>query len=157
MQIEPTPPRRLSVRRFFRGLGPGLITGGRRSFGHLNLLDGGRRYYSRRLLWFACLLLLIANTINIAADLGGMAEAAELITGVPSLIFTPLFAAVILLLPSLLTARWCGSGNAHSLDEFGAESLNKLVLAGSVPGSVASNLLAPKSWQLLLHCHVLII
>jgi NRAMP (natural resistance-associated macrophage protein)-like metal ion transporter len=57
-----------------------------------------RRYYSRRLLWFACLLLLIANTVNIAADLGGMAEAAELITGVPSLILTPLFAGVILLL-----------------------------------------------------------
>jgi Mn2+/Fe2+ NRAMP family transporter len=47
---------------------------------------------------FACLLLLTANTVNIAADLGGMAAAAELMTGVPSLIFTPLFAAVILLL-----------------------------------------------------------
>jgi NRAMP (natural resistance-associated macrophage protein)-like metal ion transporter len=57
-----------------------------------------RNYYSRRLLWFACLLLLIANTVNIAADLGGMAAAAELMTGVPSLIFTPLFAGAILLL-----------------------------------------------------------
>jgi NRAMP (natural resistance-associated macrophage protein)-like metal ion transporter len=57
-----------------------------------------REYYSRRLLWFACLLLLIANTVNIAADLGGMAEAAELMTGVPSLIFTPFFAGVIVLL-----------------------------------------------------------
>lgn len=57
-----------------------------------------RHYYSRRLLWFACLLLLIANTVNIAADLGGMAAAAELMTGVPSLIFTPLFAGVILLM-----------------------------------------------------------
>lgn len=57
-----------------------------------------RHYYSRRLLWFACLLLLIANTVNIAADLGGMAAAAELMTGVPSLVFTPLFAGVILLL-----------------------------------------------------------
>ncbi len=57
-----------------------------------------RNYYSRRLLWFACLLLLIANTVNIAADLGGMAAAAELVTGVPSLIFTPLFAGVIVLL-----------------------------------------------------------
>jgi NRAMP (natural resistance-associated macrophage protein)-like metal ion transporter len=57
-----------------------------------------RQYYSRRVLWFACLLLLIANTVNIAADLGGMAAAAELITGIPSLIFTPLFAGIILLL-----------------------------------------------------------
>jgi len=57
-----------------------------------------RHYYSRRVLWFACLLLLTANTVNIAADLGGMAAVAELMTGVPSLIFTPLFAGVILLL-----------------------------------------------------------
>jgi NRAMP (natural resistance-associated macrophage protein)-like metal ion transporter len=57
-----------------------------------------RHYYSRRLLWFACLLLLIGNTVNIAADLGGMAAAAELITGLPSLIFTPLFTGIILLL-----------------------------------------------------------
>src|ERR1700749_3781142 len=32
-----------------------------------------RHNYSRWLLWFACALLLVANTINIAADLGGMA------------------------------------------------------------------------------------
>ena len=57
-----------------------------------------RHYYSRRVLWFACLLLLTANTVNIAADLGGMAAAAELMTGLPSLVFTPLFAGVILLL-----------------------------------------------------------
>jgi NRAMP (natural resistance-associated macrophage protein)-like metal ion transporter len=69
----------------------GLVTG-------RGLASVLRHYYSRRLLWFACLLLLIANTVNIAADLGGMAAAAELITGVPSLVFTPLFAGVILLL-----------------------------------------------------------
>jgi NRAMP (natural resistance-associated macrophage protein)-like metal ion transporter len=57
-----------------------------------------RRYYSRRLLWFACTLLLVANTVNIAADLGGMAEAAALLTGLPSLAFIPLFTAAILLL-----------------------------------------------------------
>jgi len=71
-----------------------------------------RHYYSRRLLWFACLLLVISNTVTIAADLGGMAEAAELMTGVPSLIFTPLFAGVILLLLFFpLTSRWCGSSS----------------------------------------------
>src|ERR1035438_5222125 len=33
-----------------------------------------RRRYSRGVLWGACLLLIVANTINIGADLGGMAE-----------------------------------------------------------------------------------
>ena len=57
-----------------------------------------RRYYSRPVLWFACSLLLIANTVNIAADLSGMAEAAELLTGWNSLWFTPLFTFSILAL-----------------------------------------------------------
>jgi NRAMP (natural resistance-associated macrophage protein)-like metal ion transporter len=57
-----------------------------------------REHYSRWLLWFACALLIIANTLNIAADLGGMAAAAELFTGVPRAILVPLFAALILAL-----------------------------------------------------------
>lgn len=55
-----------------------------------------REHYSRSLLWFACLLLVIANTLNIAADLGGMAAAAELLTGFPRAILVPIFAALIL-------------------------------------------------------------
>jgi NRAMP (natural resistance-associated macrophage protein)-like metal ion transporter len=54
-----------------------------------------RRRYSRWVLWGACLLLIVANVINIAADLGGMAEATEMVTGIPSRWMTPLFAAVI--------------------------------------------------------------
>ncbi len=57
-----------------------------------------RHYYSRRVLWFACTLLLIANTVNIAADLGGMAEAMELLTGVDSLWFHLPFAGLIVAL-----------------------------------------------------------
>ncbi len=57
-----------------------------------------RRFYPRSLLWFACALVFVANTVNIAADLGGMAEAAELLTGLPSFIFVPIFTAIILLL-----------------------------------------------------------
>ena len=34
-----------------------------------------RRHYSRWVLWAACALLVVANVINIAADLGGMAAA----------------------------------------------------------------------------------
>src|SRR4051794_25777318 len=54
-----------------------------------------RKRYSRWVLWGACLLLIVANVINIAADLGGMAEATEMVTGIPSEWMTPVFAAVI--------------------------------------------------------------
>ena len=46
----------------------GLVTG-------LGLAGVIRRRYSRWVLWGACALLIVANVINIAADLGGMAEA----------------------------------------------------------------------------------
>lgn len=55
-----------------------------------------REHYSRKLLWFACVLLIIANTLNIAADLAGMAASARLLTGIPTVILVPLFAALIL-------------------------------------------------------------
>ncbi|HEY5086689.1 MAG TPA: Nramp family divalent metal transporter [Gemmatimonadaceae bacterium] len=55
-----------------------------------------RDHYSRRLLWFACVLLIVANTLNIAADLGGMAASAQLLTGIPRPILVPVFAALIL-------------------------------------------------------------
>jgi NRAMP (natural resistance-associated macrophage protein)-like metal ion transporter len=57
-----------------------------------------REHYSRWLLWFACLLLLVANTINIAADLGGMAAAASMLSGIPSVWFVPAFTIAILAL-----------------------------------------------------------
>ena len=127
-----------SARRFFRDLGPGLITGAAdddpsgiatyssagASFGfgmlwtalltlplmsavqfmcarigivsRRGLASVLRRHYSVRLLWFACALLLVANVINVAADLAGMAEAIELLTGLPSLwLITPLTALVL--------------------------------------------------------------
>ena len=43
-----------------------------------------RDHYPRPLLWFIVSLLLLANTINIAADLGAMGDALELIFGGPS-------------------------------------------------------------------------
>jgi NRAMP (natural resistance-associated macrophage protein)-like metal ion transporter len=129
-----------SARRFFRDLGPGLITGAAdddpsgiatyssagASFGfgmlwaalftfplmsavqlmcariglvsRRGLASVLRRHYSARLLWFACLLLLVANVINIAADLGGMAEAVEVLTGLPSLWLIPPVTALVLAL-----------------------------------------------------------
>jgi len=50
------------------------------------------------MLWFACALLLFGNTVNIAADLGGMAAAAALLTGFRALWFVPAFTVLILAL-----------------------------------------------------------
>ncbi|MGH7620729.1 MAG: NRAMP family divalent metal transporter, partial [Gemmatimonadaceae bacterium] len=57
-----------------------------------------RAHYPRWLLWVACALLMFGNTVNIAADLGGMAAGASLLTGVPSIWFVPAFTALILAL-----------------------------------------------------------
>jgi NRAMP (natural resistance-associated macrophage protein)-like metal ion transporter len=55
-----------------------------------------RRHYPRWALWFACSLLLVANIVNIGADLGGMAEATQMVTGTNALIWTPIYAALII-------------------------------------------------------------
>jgi NRAMP (natural resistance-associated macrophage protein)-like metal ion transporter len=57
-----------------------------------------RRRYPRWVLWSACALLATANIINIGADLGGMGEATEVVTGVNSLLWTPVYAGIIVLL-----------------------------------------------------------
>lgn len=65
-----------------------------------------RRRYSRSVLWFACSLLIVANVINIGADLGGMAEATEMVTGINSLIWTPIYACLIVSLLFWTSYRW---------------------------------------------------
>jgi NRAMP (natural resistance-associated macrophage protein)-like metal ion transporter len=55
-----------------------------------------RRRYSKWILWGACALLIVANVVNIAADLGGMAGATQMITGVNSLVWLPLYTALII-------------------------------------------------------------
>ncbi len=57
-----------------------------------------RRRYPRWVLWGACLLLVVANTINIGADLGGMAEGTQMITGISSLVWCPFYMGVIVVL-----------------------------------------------------------
>ena len=133
-------PTQERVTRFFRELGPGLITGAAdddpsgistysvtgASFGfaqlwtvffafplmtavqlmcaRLGLIAGEglaaiiRRRYSRWVLWGACALLVFANVVNIGADLSGMAEAMEMMTGLHALVWLPLFAALIVAL-----------------------------------------------------------
>jgi NRAMP (natural resistance-associated macrophage protein)-like metal ion transporter len=54
-----------------------------------------RRRYPRGILWGACGLLIVANVFNIGADLAGMAEASQMMTGVSSLIWMPIFAVLI--------------------------------------------------------------
>ena len=49
-----------------------------------------RRRYSPWVLWSVCGLLVLANIVNIAADLGGMAEATLLVTGIPVAISIPI-------------------------------------------------------------------
>ncbi len=55
-----------------------------------------RHHYPRPFLYAACLLLLVANVFNIAADLAGMAESARMLTGIPSLVWVPLFGVSVL-------------------------------------------------------------
>jgi NRAMP (natural resistance-associated macrophage protein)-like metal ion transporter len=52
-----------------------------------------RRHYPASLLYGAVLLLLIANTINIAADLTAMGAAVNLLVGGPTRVYTAVFAA----------------------------------------------------------------
>src|SRR6266566_6957036 len=66
----------------------GMVTG-------LGLAGVIRARYPRWVLWGACSLLIVANVVNIGADLGGMAEATEMVTGVNSLVWTPVYATLI--------------------------------------------------------------
>ena len=54
-----------------------------------------RRRYSRGVLWSACMLLVAANVFNIGADLGGMADATGMVTGIDSRLLVPLYALLI--------------------------------------------------------------
>ena len=54
-----------------------------------------RHRYSKEVLWGACALLVIANTVNIGADLGGMGKVTEMVTGISAMYWTPVYAIVI--------------------------------------------------------------
>jgi NRAMP (natural resistance-associated macrophage protein)-like metal ion transporter len=66
----------------------GLVTG-------MGLGDALRRKGPRWLLFGGALGLLIANTINVGSDLSGMADAAEMLTGINSRIYVVIFGVVI--------------------------------------------------------------
>ncbi|HKB26857.1 MAG TPA: Nramp family divalent metal transporter [Methylomirabilota bacterium] len=69
----------------------GLVTG-------RGLAGAVRRHYPRPFLYAACLLLLVANVFNIAADLAGMADAAQMLTGVRAFAWVPIFGVSILII-----------------------------------------------------------
>jgi NRAMP (natural resistance-associated macrophage protein)-like metal ion transporter len=72
----------------------GLISG-------TGLTGALKDHYPRLLVYVACAALFVANVFNIGADLAGMADAGEMLTGVSSLFFVVAFAAVIV----IFTAR----------------------------------------------------
>jgi len=76
----------------------GLVTG-------RGLAGVVRRYYPRWVLWSACTLLIVANVFNIGADLGGLAEATEMMTGIKSYYWTPLYTLLIISLLFFSTYR----------------------------------------------------
>lgn len=55
-----------------------------------------RTNYPPAVLWGACALLIVANVFNIGADLGGMAEATEMMTGIKSYYWAPLYTLLII-------------------------------------------------------------
>jgi len=57
-----------------------------------------KEHYSRTVLYSVVALVVIANTINIGADIGAMASAAQLLVPVPFVILTLFFTALILVL-----------------------------------------------------------
>jgi NRAMP (natural resistance-associated macrophage protein)-like metal ion transporter len=64
-----------------------------------------RRRYPRWVLWSACSVLIVANVINIGADLGGMGAATQMVTGVSAFWWTPAYAVVIVLLLAVTSYR----------------------------------------------------
>lgn len=57
-----------------------------------------KKYYPRWILYTAVTLLFVANTINIAADLGAMAASAEMILGLPFTLWIILISLFIIVL-----------------------------------------------------------
>jgi NRAMP (natural resistance-associated macrophage protein)-like metal ion transporter len=64
-----------------------------------------RRRYPRWVLWSSCAILLVANVFNIGADLGGMGDALEMVTGIHSYIWSPLLAVAIVVSLILLSYK----------------------------------------------------
>ena len=114
----------------------GLVT-------HRGLAAVLRDRYAAWVAWSACVVLVVANTVNIAADLAGMAEGLELVTGVRPIWFHCILAGVVLaalVFSSYRTmARWLKWLTLALLAYVGAA-----LLARPSWGAVASATLVPR-------------
>jgi Mn2+/Fe2+ NRAMP family transporter len=61
-----------------------------------------RRHYPSRLLWLAVLLLLVANVINLGADLNAMGRALQMLIGGNIWLYTAIFGIISILLEVFL-------------------------------------------------------
>src|SRR5215470_13075710 len=64
-----------------------------------------REHFSKPVLYIVVILVLIANTINIGADIGAMAAAANLLFSVPFSVFALFFTIIILAQDIFLTQK----------------------------------------------------
>jgi NRAMP (natural resistance-associated macrophage protein)-like metal ion transporter len=96
-----------------------------------------RRRYSRGVLWGACALLVVANVFNIGADLAGMAEATEMVTGIGSRALVPFYALVIVSMLFWSSYRWI------------ARVFKWLTLV--LFAYVGAGILAQPDWRAILH------
>lgn len=64
-----------------------------------------KQHYSRKILVGVVILVVIANTINIGADIGAIASATQLVFPLPFALFAILFAVVIVLLEVFVTYK----------------------------------------------------
>ena len=65
-----------------------------------------REHYPRPLLWFVVSTLLVANTINVAADIGAMGQALELVIGGPSQTYDIMFGVIAVLMQLFIPYRY---------------------------------------------------
>lgn len=64
-----------------------------------------KHYYSKKILYFSVFLLLLANTINIGADLGAMAASAQLLFNIPFVVLILGITTICLLLQIFVPYR----------------------------------------------------
>jgi Mn2+/Fe2+ NRAMP family transporter len=84
-----TMPLMIAIQAISAGIG--------RVTGH-GLMDGMRKHYSHTLVYVLMISTLIANVINLAADIGAMGAALKLLIGGPALLYAAGFAMLSLVL-----------------------------------------------------------
>lgn len=62
-----------------------------------------REHYSRSVLYAAVMLLLVANTVNVGADLGAMVATGQMLVHLPFLVWLAVIVGISLLLQNATT------------------------------------------------------